>query len=77
MYIFCSIILIIAALFMVVTVLMQDSKGNGLGALAGQTDTYLGKNKAKTLEAKLALGTKVAAAVFVVVSLVMLIIPHA
>ena len=69
-----SVILIIAALFMIVTVLLQSSNVKGLGAVAGQMDSYFSKNKAKTVEAKLALGTKIAAGVFVVLSLVLLLI---
>ena len=69
-----SIILIIAALFLIVTVLLQSSEGSGIGAISGQSDSYFSKSKTKTLEAKLALGTKIAAGVFVALSLVMLII---
>ena len=69
-----SIVLIISALFMIVTVLLQSSEGNGIGALSGQSDSYFSKSKAKTFEAKLALGTKIAAGIFVVLSLVMLVI---
>ena len=69
-----SVVLIIAALFMIVTVLLQSSNVKGLGAVAGQMDSYFSKNKAKTVEAKLALGTKVAAGIFVVLSLVLLLI---
>lgn len=69
-----SVILIIAALFMIVTVLLQSSNVKGLGAVAGQMDSYFSKNKAKTVEAKLALGTKIAAGVFVALSLVLLLL---
>ena len=69
-----SIVLIIAALFMIVTVLLQSSEEGGISALTGQSNSYLSKSKAKTFEAKLALGTKIAAVVFVVLSLVMLVI---
>lgn len=69
-----SVVLIIAALFMIVTVLLQSSNVKGLGAVAGQMDSYFSKNKAKTVEAKLALGTKIAAGVFVALSLVLLLI---
>ena len=69
-----SVILIIAALFMIVTVLLQSSNVKGLGAVAGQMDSYFSKNKAKTVEAKLALGTKIAAGVFVALSLVLLLV---
>ena len=67
-----SIVLIIAALFMIVTVLLQSSDEDGLGALSGRSDSYFSKAKAKTLEAKLALGTKIAAAVFIVLSILLL-----
>ena len=69
-----SIVLIIAALFMIVTVLLQSSDEDGLGALSGRSDSYFSKAKAKTLEAKLALGTKIAAAVFIVLSILLLIV---
>ena len=69
-----SIALIIAALVMIVTVLLQSSDESGISALSGQSNSYFSKSKAKTFEAKLALGTKIAAAVFVVLSLIMLVI---
>ena len=70
-----SIVLILAALFMIVTVLLQSSQEGGISAISGQSgNSYFSKSKTKNFEAKLALGTKIAAAVFVVLSLVMLII---
>ena len=74
MYTAMGILVIVAALVMIVTVLLQSSNVKGLGAISGQVDSYFSKNKAKTVEAKLALGTKIAAAVFVVGSLVMVLI---
>lgn len=69
-----SIVLIIAALVMIVTVLLQSSDGSGIGALSGQSNSYFSKSKSKTFEARLALITKIAAAVFVAFSLLMLIV---
>ena len=69
-----SIVLIITALFLIVTVLLQSADEGGIGALSGQSDSYFSKAKAKTFEAKLALGTKIAAAVFVVLSILLLVI---
>lgn len=69
-----SIVLIVACLFLIVTVLLQSSNAKGLGAVAGQMESYFSKNKAKTIDAKLALGTKIAAAVFVVIALLMLVL---
>ena len=69
-----SIVLIIAALVMIVTVLLQSSDESGISALSGQSNSYFSKSKAKTFEARLALGTKIAAAVFVVLALLKLIV---
>ena len=52
----------------------ESSAEDGLGALSGRSDSYFSKAKAKTLEAKLALGTKIAAAVFIVLSILLLIV---
>ncbi len=69
-----SVLLILAALFMIVTVLLQSAQVKGLGAVGGTMDSYFSKNKAKTIDAKLAFGTKIAAAVFVVLSLALLVL---
>ena len=70
-----SILLIIDALFMIVPVLMHSSDDDGMGALSGRSnDSYFSKSKAKTMEARLALGTKIAAGVFVVLCLLMLVV---
>jgi len=51
---------------------MQSGKRSGLsGAIAGAADTYLTKNKARTLDAKLAKMTKWIAIIFVVLTLVL------
>jgi preprotein translocase subunit SecG len=69
-----SIALIIAALVMIVTVLLQSSHESGISALSGQSNSYFSKSKAKTFEARLALGTKIAAAAFVVLAILKLIV---
>ena len=50
-----SIVLVITALFLIVTVLLQSSDENGIGALSGHSESYFSRTKAKTFEAKLAL----------------------
>ena len=69
-----SILLILVALFMIVTVLLQSSEEGGISAISGQANNYFSKGKSKTLEAKLALGTKIAAGLFVVLSILLLIV---
>ncbi len=66
-----SIVLILVALFLIVTVLLQSSNVRGLGAIAGEATANMNKAKAASVDAKLALGTKIAAGVFVVLSLVL------
>lgn len=74
MSVFIGILLIIVCLIMIVTVLLQSSQTNGLGAIGGAAETFFGKNKAKGLEAKLALITKIAAAAFVVLAVLMMFV---
>ena len=69
-----GILLIIAALIMIVTVLLQSSERSGLGAVSGAAETFFGKNKAKGMEAKLALITKICAIVFVALSVLMMFV---
>lgn len=69
-----NVCLILASLVMIVTVLLQSSESDGMGAISGGNDSFFGKNKNTAAEAKLALGTKVSAGVFVVLALVMIIV---
>ena len=69
-----NICLILASLVMIVSVLMQSSESDGMGALAGSNDSFFGKAKNAALEAKLALATKVSAGVFVALSVVMMLV---
>lgn len=62
-------ILIAAALFLIVVVLLQESKSAGLsGAISGGADTFFGKNKGRTIEAKLEKMTKFVAILFFVLA---------
>ena len=62
----------IASLALIVVVLMQSGKEAGLsGALAGNTDTYLSKSKARGLDQMLASSTKWIALVWIVLTLVL------
>ncbi len=67
-----GIVLIIAAVFLIVAVLMQSgkSKNNLSGTIAGGSETFFGKSKASTFEKKLSKLTTVVSIVFVVLVLV-------
>lgn len=65
-----GVLLIISSLVIIVVVLAQESRQAGLsGAIAGGSDTFFGKNKGRTLEAKLAKITKYFAVIFFVLAL--------
>lgn len=65
-----GVLLIISSLVIIVIVLAQESRQAGLsGAIAGGSDTFFGKNKGRTLEAKLAKITKYFAVIFFVLAL--------
>ncbi len=77
MLILC-IVMVILAVILVAVVLMQSGKQAGIaGAIGGGADTFLAKNKARTLDAKLARGTKWVAIAFLVLSLVLAIMSAA
>ena len=69
-----TVILVITALVLIATVLLQPGESNGLGAIAGGAETFFGKNKAKTMEGKLALATKVSAVLFIICALLIAVI---
>lgn len=75
MSIVVNVLMVIAAVALIISVLLQSSEDDGLGALSGATsETFFSKNKMSSLEGKLAMITKVSAVVFVVLALLMLII---
>lgn len=65
--------LILASIVMIITVLLQSTESDGMGAISGNNDSFFGKNKNGAFEAKMALGTKISAVVFVVLALLMVI----
>lgn len=61
-------VLILAAIFLVVAIMLQDSKKHGLsGTIAGGAETFLGKTKGKEVSAWLGKATTICAIVFAVI----------
>ena len=72
---FLSIIQVICGLAVIAVVMLQSCKSAGLsGAIAGGADTFLSKNKAKSVDAKLARWTKWVAILWIVITLVLSIV---
>lgn len=66
-----SIVTILLSIIIIALVMLQESKQQGLsGAISGAADTFFGKNKGRTMEAKLAKFTKIAGVFFFVIALV-------
>lgn len=73
-----TVIQVLTALFLICVVLLQSGKNAGLsGAIAGAADSFMSKNKASTWDAKLAKSTKWVAALFIILTLVLSLIPTA
>lgn len=67
-----SIVYFVIALVLIAIVILQSGKSAGLsGAIGGGADTFLSKNKAKSVDSKLAKLTKWIAIAFMVLTLVM------
>ena len=70
-----TIIQVICGLAVIAVVMLQSGKSAGLsGAIGGVADSFLSRNKAKTLDAKLARATKWVGAIFLILTLVLLIL---
>ena len=65
-----DIILILVSIVLIIAVLMQEGQRQGLGAISGGAETFFGKGKAKSYEAKMQKITKIGAVVFIVLAMV-------
>ena len=75
MKLFVTILQLICGLLVIAVVLMQSGKSAGLsGAIGGVADSFLARNKARTWDAKLARATKWIGAIFLILTLILLII---
>ena len=70
-----TILQLLCGLGIICVVLFQSGKSAGLsGAIGGVADSFLAKNKARTMDAKLARATKWIGAVFLILTLILLIL---
>ena len=70
-----TVLQLLCGIALIAVVMLQSGKSAGLsGAIAGGADTFLSKNKAKSLDAKLAKMTKWVAIAFILLTLSLIII---
>ena len=73
MNIFLGILLLLAALFLIVAVLLQNGKSKGTGVVTGGAETFFGKNKGKSIDKKLSMLTAIVAVVFVLLVIIVFV----
>ena len=59
-------LLALVSLVIILVIILQQGNQQGLGVVSGVADSYLSKNKARSIDAKLARATKVIAALFII-----------
>ena len=66
-----SVVLVLSVV-LILCICIQQGKSRGLGAMGGgsDADTFFGKNKGRTMEAKLEKFTKIAGTAFFVLALI-------
>lgn len=70
-----GIVLMVAALFLIIAVLMQSGKSNKLsGTIAGGAETFFGKTKGKSIDKMFSKLTTIVAVCFVVLVVVVYVI---
>ena len=63
------ILMAISAITAIILILLQPSNSSGIDALGGSSETFFGKNKGKSIEAKMKKWTWICLAVLVVFSI--------
>ena len=67
-----TVLYVLICIALVTVVLFQESKSQGLaGSINGIAETYWGKNKGRSMEGTLEKRTKILAALFIVLSVVL------
>ena len=68
------VLMAVSALTAIILILMQPSNSSGIDALGGSSETFFGKNKGKSIEAKMKKWTWICLAVLVVLSVIFYIL---
>lgn len=64
-------IFVLVCIVATVLVLLQEGKSQGLGAIAGGSESYWGRNKGRSMEGNLEKWTKILMVVFFVLAIVL------
>jgi preprotein translocase subunit SecG len=64
-------ILIVMSIAIIIAIILQEGNQQGVGVVTGGADSFFSKNKARSIDAKLAKWTKVIAGIFVICVIVL------
>lgn len=63
------VVMVLLAVAVIVLVMMQKGTNDNIGAISGETDTYMGKNKSQNKERSLKIATSVLGGIIVVLAI--------
>ena len=66
-----TIIFVIDCIALAAIILLQEGKSAGLGTISGAADTYRGHNKGRSMEGTLVKVTRIVAALFIILAVVL------
>ena len=66
-----TIIFVIDCIALAAIILLQEGKSAGLGTISGAADTYWGYNKGRSMEGTLVKVTRIVAALFIILAVVL------
>ena len=66
-----TIIFVIVCIALAAIILLQEGKSAGRGTISGAADTYWGHNKGRSMEGTLVKVTRVVAALFIILAVVL------
>ncbi len=69
-------IILLCSIFVVAIVLVQPSNSSGIGAISGQSETFLSKNKGKTTESKLKRITVISSIILAVCCILLVVLNY-
>ena len=71
-----GVVLALVAIAIIVVIILQEGNQQGIGVVSGAADSYFSKNKARSIDAKLARWTKYCIAIFVAFVLALNVLAH-
>ena len=70
------VVMAVAGLAAVILVLLQPGNSTGIDALGGSSETFFGKNKGKSIEAKMKKWTIICLVILLVFSIIYFVVPY-